>query len=337
MFLPMQRLKHVLWMPWASHMQDVAWTIHFYVRDATPEDFIARKPHQLNTQRNTSASLLLPHADSAAAGAEGHNDSLSAAPVSTGGTADADGWKLPAIAGIDASADGAHKTFSAGGGDGGHKSKVIVIQHVQTGRHYVEDGELKMTTRYELDWMCRIQVDKDALLKVLAPYQKYGVSARNAAAAASSIPPSPLPAPSVAPEIAAEVIPSPSHPHQRLSANEERRTVHVDGSFADMRSGSAGEVAYSRSPILGPAGALSLVPFALDVGLCTAQQPQLLQSEVLRASLEVVTARMEKPPHTLCMVSSTWRKRKEELDYVLKQQYKLQLEHVNELSKKVMD
>ncbi|KAG5476168.1 hypothetical protein LSCM4_05127 [Leishmania orientalis] len=326
MFLPVQRLKHVLWMPWVSHMQDVAWTIHFYVRDATPEDFIPRKPHQLSTQRNTSASLLLPQSDSAAAGAEGHHDSLSAAPVSTGGTADADGWKLPVIAGIDAS-----------GGDGGHKSKVIVIQHAQTGRHYVEGRELKTTPRYELDWVCRIQVDKDALLKVFAPYQKYCVAARNAAAAASSIPPSPLPAPFVAPEIAAEVIPPPSHPHQRLSANEERRAVHVDGSFSNMRSGSAGEASYSRSPILGPAGALSLAPFVLNVGVCTAQQPQLLQREVLRASAEVVTARIEKPPHTLCMVSSTWRKRKEELDYVLKQQYKVQLEHVHELSKKVMD
>ncbi|KAG5502193.1 hypothetical protein GH5_05145 [Leishmania sp. Ghana 2012 LV757] len=150
------------------------------------------------------------------------------------------------------------------------------------------------------------------------------------------IPPSPLPAPSVAPEIAALVIPSPSHPHQRLSANEERRAVHVDGSFLDMRSGSAGEAAFSRSPILGSAGALCLAPFALDVGVHTAQQPQLLKREVLRASVEIVTARMEKPPHTLCMVSSTWRKRKEELDYVLKQQYKVQLEQVNELSKKVM-
>ncbi|KAG5502192.1 hypothetical protein GH5_05144 [Leishmania sp. Ghana 2012 LV757] len=151
MSLLVQRLKHVLWMPWASHMQDMAWTIHFYVKDAIPEDFIARKPHQLNTQRNTSGSLLLPQLDSAAAGAEGHQDSLSAALLPTGGIADADGWKLPVIAGIDASADGVHKTFSAGGGDGGHKSKVIVIQHAQTGRHYVEGRELKTTPRYELD------------------------------------------------------------------------------------------------------------------------------------------------------------------------------------------
>ncbi|KAG5476445.1 hypothetical protein LSCM1_04151 [Leishmania martiniquensis] len=324
MFLPVQRLKHVLWMPWASHMQDVAWSIHFYVKEATPEDVLARQQHQLNMRCNTSASLQLPHPDSWAAGADGHQDSLSETPASTCGTADADGWKLPPLTGVDASPEGGYNTCSAGGGDSGRHSKVIVIQHVQTGRHYVAKGKLKTTPRYELEWVCTIHLDKDALLKMFAPHQGCSVAAKNAAAA-----------PLVAWDMAAGVVSAASHRRKRLSDGEEAETTCVNAPSADTKSDSVGEAALSRSPVSGPDAALYPSPLAVDVGVRTVQ-PQQKPREVLQAAIEVVTARLEKPPHKLCMASSTWRKRKEELDYVLKQQYKVQLEQVDRLPMKML-
>lgn len=33
MFFPVQRLKHLVWLPWISHLQDVSWTVHIYARN----------------------------------------------------------------------------------------------------------------------------------------------------------------------------------------------------------------------------------------------------------------------------------------------------------------
>ncbi|CBZ27964.1 conserved hypothetical protein [Leishmania mexicana MHOM/GT/2001/U1103] len=340
MFFPVQRLKHVLWMPWSSHMQDRAWTIHFHVKDATPEDLMARRQHHLKTLFNTSESALLPSADSAAvvagAGADGHRDLLSTALPSTVGTTDADGWKPPAISGADASADGWHDPCGASVGDGMHKSKIIVVHHFQTGRHYVEDSERKTTPVYELDWACSIWVDQDTLLKAFAPYQGYAVAARNAAAASPLVPCLPSRNSSLVQEMTIEAASVVSHPHQHLCDDDNYETVNVDASPSVTASDNVSETAFPRRPVVVPDATLHPELIAMDVGVFTAQQPQLLQREVLRASVEVLAARMAKPPLTFCMVSSTWRKRKEEIDYVLKQQYNVQLMQVNELPKKLL-
>ncbi|CAC9496839.1 conserved hypothetical protein [Leishmania infantum JPCM5] len=339
MFFPVQRLKHVLWMPWSSHMQDRAWTIHFHVKDATPEDLIARRQHHLRTLFNTSTSALLPSADSAAvlavAGADGHRDSLSTALPSTAVTTDADGWKLPAISGADASAGGWNNTCGAGVNEGVHKCKIIVIHHFQTGRHYVEDSERKTTPVYELDWACSIRVDQDTLLKAFSPYQGYAVAAKDAAAASPSVPLLPSRNPSLLQEMTMEAASLVSHPRQHLCDDDDHETVTVDASPSVTTSDNVSETAFPRRPVVVPDATLHPELIALDVGVLTTQQPQLLQREVLRASVEVVAARMAKPPLTFCMVSSTWRKRKEELDYMLKQQYNVQLMQVNELPKKL--
>ncbi|CAG9576465.1 conserved hypothetical protein [Leishmania major strain Friedlin] len=339
MFFPVQRLKHVLWMPWSSHMQDRAWTIHFHVKDATPEDLITRRQRHLKALCDTSTSGLLPNADSAAvlaaAGADGHRDSLSTALPTTTVTTDADRWKLPAISGADASAAGWHNTCGAGVSDGVHKGKIIVIHHFQTGRHHVEDSERKITPVYELDWACSIRVDQDTLLKAFSPYQGYAVAAKDAAAPSPSVPPLPSCNPSMLQEMTSEAASLVSHPRQHLCDDDDHETVTVDASPSVTTSDNVSEAAFPRRPVVVPAATHHPELIALDVGVLTAQQPQLLRCEVLRASVEVVAARMAKPPLTFCMVSSTWRKRKEELDYVLKQQYNVQLIEVNELPKKL--
>ncbi|GET89507.1 hypothetical protein, conserved [Leishmania tarentolae] len=324
MFFPVQRLKHVLWMPWSSHMQDRAWTIYFHVKDATPEDLIARRQHHLKTQCNDSTSVPLPNTDSAAvlaaARSDGRRDSLSTALPSTVSNSDANGSKLPALSGTaDTSAVG------------WHQSKVIVIRHFQTGRHYVEGSERKKTPVYELDWACNILVDQDTLLKAFAPFQVYAVTARKATVVSPSLPISPG-NPFLAQEVAIDSSSLTSHPRQHQGDDDDHETVNVDASPSATASDNVPETALPRRPV-EPGAALPSQLIALDVGVLTAQQPQLLEREVLSASAEVVAARMEKPPLTFCMVSSTWRKRKEELDYVLKQQYNVQLMQVNDLPK----
>lgn len=363
MFFPVQRLKHVLWMPWASHMQDVAWTIHYTLKEATPADLIARTQHQLNNLCNTSASNFTPQADAdavvaaatavaaantAAGGSgDGQRGPATADAAAGSGVVNAEGWKSPTLLAAEVGRDGARTSDStpalpaapaATAGSHGRRSKVIIIQHVQTGRHHVERGDRKTTPRFELDWACSIRVDQDTLLEVFAPYKQYAVSAREAAAAAASAvarapmasaPPSPLQHSSAAPELTGTAAALPSSMTMRYSqtrrGSEDEEipvTVDVDGAT----SGGASEV----NAVIAP-GALRA-----DAGVRTSQQPQLLQREVMRASVDVVAARVERPSQTLCVVSSTWRDRRDELDYVLEQQYKVPLEQVDALPEKAV-
>ncbi|KAG5501901.1 hypothetical protein JKF63_04171 [Porcisia hertigi] len=353
-FFPVQRLKHVLWMPWASHMQDVAWTIHFSIKEATQADLIARKQHQLDTLYNTSTSQLSPNVDSAAvvaaatavaaaAGVDGRRGSPSAAPAPTVGTAggDADGWRSPAIAGSEASKNVTRKTHGLLCSDAQCKGKVIVIQHVQTGRHYVEDGKRKTTPRYELDWACSIRVDQDTLLKMFAPYLENAVSAQDARAPPLSGRLSPLHSQSAfGSEVVTRAPPSLSHPphhhHHHGNGKEYQAAVDAESPSSDATLDNGVETALPRKSVVPPAVALPLSPPNADVGMRTAHQQQLHHREVIHASVEVISARLEKPPRTLCTISSTWRKRKEELDYVLQQQYNVRLEQVDELPEKML-
>nr|CAJ2475243.1 unnamed protein product [Leishmania braziliensis] len=342
MFFPVQRLKHILWMPWSSHMQDVAWMIHFHVVEATPENLAACKQHHLNTLCNTPTSLLSPHADSeveaviaTVAGVYGHRNSLSETRALKGGTADAEGGKLPSISDADTHTGRGHSTCGADAADGVRNGKLILIRHIQTGRHYVVDSERKTTPRYELDWACNIVLDQDTLLKVFAPYQEYAAAARDAAAAAPSAPLSSLRNPTVAQKKTTETAYSALHAHQHPCDNNYE-TVNGDAPTSDTTSDNVAEMAFPRRPVAVPATMLDPELLTLDFGVRAAQQPLLLRREVVCASVEVLAARMEKPPHTLFMVSPTWCKRKEELDYVLKQQYRVQLAKVNELPKKML-
>ncbi|KAK7194411.1 hypothetical protein NESM_000357400 [Novymonas esmeraldas] len=324
MFFPVQRLKHVLWMPWASHMQDVDWTIHISLADATPADLIARRQHQQSASVHSTTSLPPPHGDlaaAAAAAADERRGSLPATAAAAGGgdgAGDGDEWGSPATGG-------------SGGGDGGaRKSQVVVIRHLQTGRHYVEKSDRKTTPRYELDWACSIRVDQDILMEVFAPFQQYA-----ATATISSVPLSPLRHLSVAQEMTTAAASTTARQPGRLS-DDEHETVDVDASPSEAPSENAAGSSFPQRPAGGPTLLSLPPPTSLDAGVRTSQQPQLLQREVVRATVEVIAARVEKPQHTLCVVSSTWRQRKEELDYVLEQQYKVQLDQVDELSHKAM-
>jgi hypothetical protein len=336
MFFPVQRLKHVLWVPWSSNMQDVSWTIHFSLKDATAADLIALKQHTLNALYNNASTVLISetnaaetaglaeadpqHTTSAAFGS--NRTSLAAdqtveafgAMATTSAVSDAD-VRAAATSGTNAPArnttlnntnNSISRQQSEFAEQSGGKRKIIVIQHVQTGRHYVEDADRKTVPRYELDWACSIRVDQETLQETFAAFQHLAMQSSTKASPllghnANSVPP--------------------SLTRRALKSDD-------DGNAADQaappRDELEGDVSESGSAVAA----------AGVEGIFASQQPALLQREVVAATVEVVAARVERPPHTMCMVSSTWKKRKEELDYVLEQQYHVHLEDTDALHQK---
>lgn len=301
MFFPVQRLKHVLWVPWGSHMQDVSWTIHYTLKDATAADLIALKQHTLNALYNNASTVLA--AEGGLAGESSTHRAaaakLAASRPSTAADETADAFGAAATTSVPSDADLRATTTSAAvaaAAEHGTKRKIIVIQHVQTGRHHVDSADRKSTPRYELDWACSMRVDQNTLQEAFAPFR--------AAAQVHTPQASPLLGET------ANSAPS-SHMRRGFKSDEEVGGDAVQrGATEDGGMGGESE------------------------GLRVGQLPGLLQREVVTATVEVIAARVERPPQTMCMVSSTWKKRKEELNYVLEQQYDVHLEETEELHAK---
>lgn len=341
MFFPVQRLKHVLWVPWSSHMQDVSWTIHFSLKDATPSDLIALKQHTLNALYNNVSTVLPTEASAMDASGLG-NPSLQNATSAvltanrTGSAMEQNADSFGAFATTSIVSETELRAAAAANGGAGNtvqsaantpapaaveqkkKRKIILIQHVQTGRHYVEEAERKTTPRYELDWACSIRVDQETLQEVFEPFQHCAVRPNRK----PSPPPSPSngatspPASVLRPELKSE---------DRIGSG----VTGVDSFASSPPQPQREELEENAMDVESAAAAAGFVE-----GIVSTQQPAVLQREVLAATVEVIAARVERPPRTMCMVSSTWKKRKEELDYVLEQQYSVHLEDADELHKK---
>ncbi|KPA86911.1 hypothetical protein ABB37_00948 [Leptomonas pyrrhocoris] len=331
MFFPVQRLKHVLWVPWGSHMQDVSWTIHFSLKDATSADLIALKQHTLNTLYNSASTVPTKEANAVGAARMGEaslqltpSSELAANNNTTTLNAEqaADAFGAAAAApstyseadGRTATTNGTAATYGNTAESKGTR-RIIAIQHVLTGRHYVEEADRKTVPRYELDWACSIRIDQETLQDTFAPFQKF-------AALSHSVKASPL--------LGEGANSTPPSLMRRAFKSEEEN----DGSAAVNHSSADPPLQREELGEDGlDAGGSSVNALGAE-GIPSPQQPALLQREVIAATVEVVAARVERPPHTMCLVSSTWKKHKEELDYVLMQQYNVCLEDKDSLDAK---
>ncbi|KPI89039.1 hypothetical protein ABL78_1852 [Leptomonas seymouri] len=328
MFFPVQRLKHVLWVPWSTQMQDVSWTIHFSLKEATATDLIALRQHTLNELYNNASTVLsnevnavgaaelgnpsLPDTTSAVLAANNNKRSSNADQTAdvfgvaaiTAALPDADIRAPATIGSAPARNSHANKNNELAEHKGGRK--IIMIQHLQTCRSYVEDGDRKKIPRYELDWACRISLDQETLQDTFARFQKLAATSSSA---------------KTVPQLSDAAI---SIPHslvrRAMKSEEEIGNAAAENSLTVNQAAPREESGMDMLDTECAASALG------TEGIPSTQQPTLLQREVISATVEVVAARVERPPHTLCVVSSTWKRRKEELDYLLEQQYNVHLE-----------
>lgn len=271
MFFPVQRLKHVLWMDWSSHFEDGDWAIHVFLEEADANQLKAMK-HRRTTR------LSLENEDGAALGANQLSnmpDSRLARGSTVVGAADTSALQQPQAGTASTQSD---------------KRQMIVVKHVQSGRHYVEEGQRKDVPRYELEWACNMYVDQRILQE-----HYFNVNGKTcpSASAASLITPSTDAALASSP---LDMLTLPRPIREREASNISEGSTHR--------------------------------------GVRVADQVELVKKEVLLACLDVVAARVEHPPKSFCRVSSTWKQRRDELEFVLQEQYHVPLDEVPELKPK---
>lgn len=293
-FFPSQRLKHVLWVPWASHMQDVSWVIHISVKDATPADLIALKQQQQQQHPPSPSALFMPDGNRDTAGQSatgGAMASNSSAVFDDRNTAAA---LLP-------STDLKKSSPMTDGlltPDSQKRRKIIVVEHVQTGRHYVDDGQQKRLPRYELDWACTLRIDLATLQEHYLPFQKKRVGVAFFSHSISQV------------------------VEETTAAAATAATMSHDGEVL-------GTDLSGCTMVTNQSANMSTIQEDMpQLGIRTCEQPALVKREVVAATVEVIAARVESPPHTLCWVPAKWQQRKDELAYILQHQYHVSLDVV---------
>lgn len=347
LFFPVQRLRHVLWTPWGSDMQDIDWTIYVYRKEVEGAVLIAK---QMRRPINNGSSLAGQVVNGMLLAANGSINREPGRPAS----------EEPASHGVQIldqpPQSSATLLRSSMFLQQQSKKEVIMIEHRQTGRHYVETKDLRTIPRYELEWACCIGIDPTLLTDVYylcrptsnrssghVSHMNGGKKLRHGGAADLGGDPT-------------VDNTHTSHCKKTIHALDTTQTGIVDSAGGDDRNTNAADAdKEERQPELILESPLSMPNASQNSGSFnssnarspmrqaslsgvnrTVQQAQLAEEVVVLATVKVTAARVEAPPRGMCGPSKQWVKRRDAIAFVLQEQYQLPLNEVASLRKKTV-
>ncbi|CAD2215078.1 hypothetical protein AGDE_12604 [Angomonas deanei] len=153
-YVPQQRLRHVLWMPWTTgQYEDIAWRVYFFSESLSAEEYrqCKRKAEQNMNFKASNHATMYPASsqvsrnNSCVDGESLDNSLLAPVQLNQGGG--------PAVA------SGEQRTAEGKSGS----QKVFVVKHTLEARHHVDTAVEKNVPIYDLEWSCVVKLDKQFL------------------------------------------------------------------------------------------------------------------------------------------------------------------------------